>query len=390
MSTPLDELPIIDVDTHFTEPPDLWTSRAPAVLADRAPRVTRNDRGQEQWIADDGLVLGPVGYCVIRPDGSKENGQVTLDTFAEVHPGASEPKARLGVMDSFGITMQILYPNVLGFTGSFVMNIRDEALRNFCITAYNDAAADVQRAGDGRLFPQAVLPIWDVEAAVDEIERAHDHLGLTGIVITDSPETWGLPVLSDAHWDPVWATAQERSLPVNFHIGGGGPMGTVWPGPSGGASIAAMSTLADMGNMRCLTNLIFSGLLDRFPSLKFVSVESGVGWIPFLIECAEYQMDENGVTGLDLRPREYFQRQIYASYWFESEIGSALAKLGEDNVMFETDFPHPTCLYPAVREKVHETLGGLAPRVQKKILYETAARVYNLPLPRGVGQDASV
>ena len=381
MSASLDELPIIDVDTHFTEPPDLWTSRAPKALADRVPRVETNDHGREQWVVDRDLVLGPVGYCVIRPDGSKANGQVTLDTFADIHPGASDPKARLEVMDSFGITMQVLYPNVLGFTGSFVMNVEDEALRNFCITGYNDAVADLAAAGEGRLLPQAVLPIWDIEAAVRELVRAHDDLGLTGIVLTDSPEVWGCPVLSDRHWDPLWAAAQERGLPVNFHIGGGGPMGNVWPGPSEGAWIAAMSTLADMGNMRCITNLIFSGLLDRFPALKFVSVESGIGWIPFLIECAEYQMDENGVTGLELRPREYFERQIFASYWFESDIATALSKLGEDNLMFETDFPHPTCLYPEVRAKVHETVGVLEPRVQRKVLYETAARVYNLELP---------
>ncbi len=380
MSPQLDDFPIIDVDTHFTEPPDLWTTRAPRALADVAPRVVRNAQGREQWVVGRDLVLGPVGYCVIRSDGSKATGQVTLDTFAEIHRGASEPKARLEVMDSFGITKQVLYPNVLGFTGSFVMNIEDETLRNFCVAAYNDAAADLQADGERRLFPQAVLPIWDVAAAVRELERACDGLGLKGIVVTDSPEVWGLPVLSDEHWDPLWAAAQERGLPINFHIGGGGPMGAVWPGPSQAAWIAAMSTLADMGNMRCITNLIFSGLLDRFPALKFVSVESGIGWIPFLIECAEYQMDENGVTGLDLRPREYFQRQIFASYWFESEIGTALSKLGEDNLMFETDFPHPTCLYPHIREKVHQTLGALEPRVQRKVLYETAARVYQLEI----------
>lgn len=380
MDARLEDLPVIDVDTHFTEPPDLWTSRAPAKLIDRAPRVVRNDQGQEQWVVDVDRVLGPVGYCVVRRDGSKGSGRVTLATFEEVHPGASDPQARLAVMDSFGITMQILYPNVLGFTGSFVMNIGDAALRSFCITAYNDAVADLQRSGRGRLFPQAVLPIWDIGEAVAELERAHDRLGLKGVVLTDSPETWGLPHLSDPTWDPLWAAAQERGLPINFHIGGGGSAGDVWPGPSAGAWIAAMSTFAQMGNMRCILNLIFSGLLDRFPSLNFVSVESGVGWIPFLIESAEYQWDENAVTGLELRPREYFQRQIFASYWFENEIGTALEKLGEDNLMFETDFPHPTCLYPEVREKIGQTLGHLAPRIQRKVLFETAARVYGLEI----------
>jgi predicted TIM-barrel fold metal-dependent hydrolase len=383
MTTPLARMPIVDVDTHFTEPPDFWTSRAPAELRDRAPRVESDDRGHEHWVVDRDLVLGPVGYCVIRKDGSKATGRVTLDTFAEIHPGASQARARLRFMDEHGLTMQILYPNVLGFTGSFVMNINDTELRNFCVSAYNDGAADLQQESNGRLLPQAVLPIWDVDLAVAELIRSHEKLGLSGIVLTDSPESWGLPTLSEPHWDPLWSAAQERNLPINFHIGGGGSIGNVWAGMSEARAIATMSTLADLGNMRCVANLIFSGLLDRFPKLDFVSVESGVGWLPFLLELAEYQFDENGVTDLALRPREYFQRQIFASYWFESDVRTAIDKLGEDNVMFETDFPHPTCLYPGIREHVRATLGEMEERVQRKVLYKTAARVYGLTVAGG-------
>ena len=145
-----------------------------------------------------------------------------------------------------------------------------------------------------------------------------------------------------------------------------------------GACIATLSTQAFLGNQRCITNLIFSGLLDRFPSLDFVSVESGIGWIPFLLDLCEYQFDENGITSLELRPKQYFDRQIYASYWFEGDAATPIEKLGEDNVMFETDFPHPTCLYPGVKQHVQDTLGGLDPRIQRKVLYQTAERVYNL------------
>jgi predicted TIM-barrel fold metal-dependent hydrolase len=377
----LADLPIIDVDTHYTEPPDLWTSRAPAKLRDVAPRVERDDQGRERWVVGRDMILGPVGYCVIRKDGSKANGRVTLDTFAEVHPGASDAKARLRFMDEHGLSMQVVYPNILGFTGSFVMGIQDLELRNFCVTAYNDAIGDLQAESGGRLLPQALLPIWDVELSVKELVRCHEQLGLSGLVITDSPEVWGLPTLSEAHWDPLWSEAQSRRLPVNFHIGGGASIGSLWAGMSEPAAIAAMSSLADMGNMRCIVNLIFSGLLDRYPTLNFVSVESGIGWIPFLIELAEYQVDENGVKGLALRPREYFKRQIYASYWFESDVKNAIEKLGEDNLMFETDFPHPTCLYPGIASKVQQTLADLDPRVQRKVLYETAQRVYNVELP---------
>ena len=378
MSSKLADMPIIDVDTHYTEPPDLWTSLAPAALKARAPRVTSDKDGNQSWIVDENLKLGPVGYCVIRADGSKALGTTTLMRMEEMHPGATDPGARLQVMDEQGIGKQILYPNVLGFAGSFVMNIRDVPLRNFCVQAYNEHAAGLQRDSDGRLLPQAMLPIWDMDLAVAEVVRCHEEYGMTGIVLTDSPELWQLPTLSEAYWDPLWTEAQDRGLPVNFHIGGGASIGNLWAGMDMPTAIAAMSSLADITNMRCLVNLIFSGLLDRYPRLKFVSVESGMGWIPFLLDLAHYQVGQNGVSHLELTPLEYFQRQIYASYWFETDVAHAVERLGPDNIMFETDFPHPACLYPSVQDQVQRSLGDLPEAVQRKILYETAARVYQV------------
>ena len=382
MNAALADMPIIDIDTHFTEPPDLWTARAPRKLRDAVPRVEVGANGSQQWMVGD-LPLGPPGFCVIGKDGSKAYGQISLESFEEMTDAATLPHARLLAMDELGLHTQILYPNILGFAGSKMMQVKDVEVRNFCITGYNDAIADLQRAGEGRLYPQALLPFWDIELAVAELRRCHDKLGLTGFTMTDAPEMWNMPYLHDPAWDPLWGEAQERGLPVNFHIGSG-TMLAPWPGLDNNRMLAAISTMLFMNNMRCLTNLIFSGLLDRFPALNFVSVESGIGWLPFMLEACEYQMDENLVDrgGLELRPTEYFKRQIYASFWFEKQnVGRTIELLGEDNIMFETDFPHPTCLYPGVREQVQASLGDVAIEAQRKILYETAARVYNLPTP---------
>ena len=379
MTTALASMPIIDVDTHYTEHPELWTALAPASLKARAPRVVEDADGHQIWVVDEDMRLGTVGYCVIRPDGSKALGTTTLTRMDEMHPGATDPQARLAVMDEHGISRQILYPNILGFAGSFVMNIKDVPLRNFCVQAYNEHSAQMQAATGGRLLPQAMLPIWDMDLTVRELIRCHEEYGLVGIVMTDSPELWRLPTLSESYWDPLWTEAQERGLPINFHIGGGASIGNLWAGIDEPTAIAAMSSLTDITNMRGLINLIFSGLLDRYPKLKFVSVESGMGWIPFLLELAQYQIGQNGVTHLSLTPLEYFQRQIYASYWFETDVAYAVQRLGPDNIMFETDYPHPACLYPSVQDQVQKSLGGLPEAVQRKILYETAARVYQLP-----------
>ena len=374
-------MPIIDIDTHWAEARDFWTSRAPAKFRDVAPRVERDENGLDHWVVEEDMIMCPVGYCVIKEDGDKVFGKLAVDTFDEMHPGASQPKERLKIMDEHRINVQILYPNALGFAGSLVMQMKDAELRNFCVTAYNDAMAEVQAEGEGRLFPQAVVPFWDMDLAVKELERCHDELGMTGLVVTDSPETYGLPNLLQSYWEPLWSVAQERGLPVNFHIGGGFSPGEPWQGFFAPGGIACSSTLAHLGNIRTVANLIFSGLLDRFPSLKFVSVESGIGWLPFLLEFAEWQFDENKVTHLELRPMEYFRRQIFASYWFESDAETVIRKLGADNIMFETDIPHPTCLYPAIQDKVTETLGGLGEEAQRKVLYENASRVYGIELP---------
>ena len=166
----------------------------------------------------------------------------------------------------------------------------------------------------------AVLPVWDVRAAVAELERCNDELGLTGFVLTDSVIDAGLPPLHDPHWEPLWEVAQDRGMPCNFHIGPGLAMPRVWGNYEPARLFAAMSTMAQMGNMMCIVNLITSGLLDRYPKLDFVSVESGVGWLPFMLESLDYQFMENGVQGAQLTPTEYFQRQIYGSYWFEQDL----------------------------------------------------------------------
>ena len=381
MTDDITQMPVIDVDSHWTEPPDLWSKRAPEKFRDRVLRVAKNAEGVEQWVIEDGQVMGQVGYCSIRPDGSKSKASIAFDTFDEVHPGAIDVAPRLDYMDEHGLTLQIVYPNILGFVGHMVMNVKDAEHRAFCSTAYNDACGELQAESRGRLFPQAMLPFWDIEASVKELERAQDDLGLTGFVITDSMEDWGLKPLHDPHWDPLWDAAQERGVPVNFHIGGGGGPMRLWDRYPPGRMFAALSTMAQMGNLVCVVNLISSGLLDRFPRLKFVSVESGIGWLPFALESLDYQFVENGVDDLKLRPTEYFRRQIYGSYWFESDPSHAIEKLGEDNLMFETDFPHATCLYPGVKETMQASLEGLEPRVQRKLLYETAAKVYQLSIP---------
>jgi predicted TIM-barrel fold metal-dependent hydrolase len=178
-------------------------------------------------------------------------------------------------------------------------------------------------------------------------------------------------------------------MPVNFHIGasessmewfGSSP----WPSMGRDEKLAIGSALIYVENARVLSNLIYSGVLERFPSLRFVSVESGIGWIPFILEALDYQLEETAPAvkrRLSLRPSEYFRRQGYGCFWFERTGPARLIEaIGVNNVLFETDFPHPTCLYPDALERVAEVMSGASDQVSRRVLQDNAAELYRIVL----------
>ena len=387
---------VIDVDTHISEPLDLWTSRATPRYRDRVPQMRMLD-GQWVWTIDGDRSVG-IGSAasVIYRDGSKAAGIEFTDwQVDEVHPGCSRTKERLQLMDENGIWAQVVYPNVLGFAGQGRGPVGaprrepvDADLRLVCTRIYNDAMAEMQAESGDRLLPMALLPWWDIDLAVAEAERCHA-MGMRGVNINSDPQLHGMQDLSGEYWTPLWELCSDQGLPVNFHIGASDSTmswygETPWPSLQPEEKLAVGSSMMFISNAKVILNLITSGLLERFPKLNFVSVESGIGWIPFILETLDYSLAESGAHRLDklsMSPSDYFRRQIYACFWFESRDAAAtIRRVGVDNVMFETDFPHPTCLYPRPLEQARERLAELTPEEQRKVLSTNAARVYRVPL----------
>jgi uncharacterized protein len=139
-----------------------------------------------------------------------------------------------------------------------------------------------------------------------------------------------------------------------------------------------------LNNARMVINSVYAGIFDRHPTLKMVSVESGIGWIPFILETMDYEILENApqqAAELSRKPSEYFKSNWYGTFWFEENGGDLqglIDKLGEDNVMFETDFPHPTCMYPDPLSTVEARMSALRPETRRKVLGENAAKLYRL------------
>jgi predicted TIM-barrel fold metal-dependent hydrolase len=383
---------VIDVDTHYVEPHDLWTKRAPAKYLDRVPQVKVVD-GVRSWVIDGDKILqeGAAPASVIRKDGYKWPGLEFLNhQIEEVHPASYGVAERLANMDACGIQAQILYPNVLGFGGQNAVQV-DNDLRRVSVEIFNDAMAEVQHESGDRMFPMAMLPWWDVKLAVREIERCHA-MGLRGININSDPHNFTrsdgtkLPDLGQEYWDPMWEACEAMNLPINFHIGASeqsmdwlGNQG--WPGLPYELKGALGGAMLFINNGRVMGNLILSGLFDRRPNLQFVSVESGIGWIPFLLEAIDYEVKEAGTNAFNLqrKPSEYFPTNFHACFWFERrDLTNQIKAVGVDNVLFETDFPHPVCLYPI--DDMEQAMSGLTDEEKNKILSGNAAKLYNIPL----------
>ena len=216
-------------------------------------------------------------------------------------------------------------------------------------------------------------------------------MGHRGILFTGEPQAFDLPLLGDPHWDPLWSAAVELDQPVSFHIGSGNMeagMGRKQVQAYGRmATFAAGSVNIFLANGFQVMDLLISGVLIRHPEIKFVSVESGIGWIPFALEAIDYQFQGNKVPEerpeFDMLPSEYFARNVYACYWFEQVAPRRLVdKVGADNILFETDFPHPTSLYgDEVHDRIREGLGDCDEETRHKILWSNGQKLYKVEEP---------
>jgi uncharacterized protein len=380
---------VVDADSHWSERHDMFTSEAPASMKDRVPHVEEID-GERVWMFD-GVQMGQ--YSAASVIGADRNKHKAIESLAvwtpeQAHVGASDPKERVKVLDECGIDAQVIFPSTIGLGGQGLGAVEDEALKRITVEIYNNRMARIQAESRNRLLPLPLMPAWSIEACVAESERVAG-LGARGVNMTSDPQDLGAPDLASDAWTPFWEVCADKKLPVHFHIGASVTGMTFfgsypWPSQAPGTKLAIGGTLLFIGNARVVTNLILSRVFDRHPDLQMVSVESGIGWIPFILETLDYEMAENAPDELakfQKPPSEYFRSNLYATFWFEKSHGKLpdlVDAVGPDRVLFETDFPHPTCLYPDPLNAVDATLDTLPADVRSKILGENARALYRL------------
>ncbi|PEQ11580.1 amidohydrolase [Novosphingobium sp. PC22D] len=378
---------IVDCDTHFTEPADLWTSHAPAGMKDKMPHVRRID-GADQWFVGD-RHFGSMGGNVIARDGNKLLGRLAFPNYDEINPGSYSVPDRLKDMDAMGVWAQICFQNGGVTQVGSLLSLDDEPLAIAITEIYNDACKERMDQSGGRINGMGTLPYWDKAVMDKEMRRIAD-MGLKGITLPDRPERVesssgyiGPDGKVSPFWADVFAICEAQGIPLNFHLNASlDANSAIWDNLGFDQKLPIHAGLHHIGCAATMANFMVSGLLDAYENIKIGLIESGMGWVPFWLEAMEHQLDEFRTftnRGLKKRPKEYFAKNFWVSYWFEHYAPTRMLEdIGVDKVMFETDFPHPTSLYPGVQDKLVETLGQYPHEIRKRVLEDNAVTLYNL------------
>ncbi len=365
---------IISADDHIDLrflPPDLWQSRVPAALRDRAPRVV--DQGQGPvWVCGDSN-WGPWG----RGGHSGLKWAVERDDSYDVAPRPTVPELRLADMTRDGVDASVMYGPVA------LLQADDPAVRQACYTAYNDWLVEFCQAEPRRLIGAGMLPADDPALATQELQRLA-RLGLRHAMLLAAVAD---PPIYHPAWEPFWATAAETGIPIGLHLIVRPP--DAHPGVSSLAASVSNGVRAPLQLVDPLAALIFSGVFERYPALRLVLAESGIAWLPFTLQrmdreygkytrfAADFWAARGGIP-LSMRPSEYFQRQVWATFQ-DDPVGLAMVSyIGEDRVMWASDYPHPDSTWPYSQQVIADTMGNLPAATRQKITRDNARALYGL------------
>ena len=376
---------VISADCHIDLiwlPPDLFTSNASGQMKDRMPFVTEGEKGPK-WVSkgggEFGLMngMGSAGREYIPGQIARSDRMAETGLYEDGKKGVrrlTEPELRIKDQERDGVRGEVLY-GILGASN----RLGDPEAATEMMTIYNTWLADFCDAAPERFAGIACVPNHDVPAAVAEIERVAERGAVRGLEIANSLDM--LP-LYHPDWDPLWAAANAAKLPVHVHTIGQRRADTTGFAPLQlRQAFAVQITSFQMGMSRILMEVIFGGVLEKYPDVTLVIGESGIGWIPYVLEHMDLEWEEQfkDLT-LTMKPSEYWYRQCRATYQSDTVGLKLLDVLGEDNVMWGSDFPHPDGVWPDSQDFLEREVGHLPEATRRKVICENAAKLYGFPL----------
>ncbi|TML38620.1 MAG: amidohydrolase [Actinobacteria bacterium] len=366
----------VDADSHVLEPADLWETYLEPEYRDRAIRITEVN-GVEQLVMGGQVVLAGTlaGLGGVHVERSRLFSG-TMRYTDGCPPASYDPAARLALYDDWGVAAGVVFPTV----GILPFPCDDTALASAYCRAYNTWLAEFSAEAEGRILPIAHLNLADVDEAARELDRCLA-LGFKGVFVAPEPVNGIRP--GNPHFDPLWDRCAEAGVPACLHVvvrfGGAGVPFEPWL-LAGSGMVFAFALGAPGQIVPALASMVLDGVFDRVPSLKVLCVEAGCGWAAHLMD----RLDEKHellsfMQGpLRRRPSEYLRENVwYVAEPGERSIGAMLDLVGEDRILWGSDFPHIDSTLDAP-SLIRESVRALSPARQAAVLGTNAAALFGI------------
>jgi predicted TIM-barrel fold metal-dependent hydrolase len=375
--------PVISVDDHIAEPPDVFAGRMPSHLVERGPQIVEMPDGAEVWAYDNSIVfdLG-LGVVAGRPREEWTHDPLRFD---EMRRGCWDVHARVRDMDLDGVWASVCFPSLaFGFAGRVLSLHKDRELGLAAIRAWNQWMIEEWAGAYPDRFIPLQLPYMADPAIAGEEVRRNAELGFKAVSFVEAPHRLDLPPIIDHdHWRPFLAACEETGTVVCLHTGSSG---FVMQG-SPGSSLNVQTSLFPAGAFTAAIDWTWGRIPILYPDLKIALSEGGIGWVPMAIDRLNYVVEHSAgpATGdpwtADITPCEAFLR----SFWFcmldDPNTLHARHEIGVDHIMFETDYPHADSTWPGTQDLLRSRLGGLPTEEAEAIAFRNAAALFRHPLP---------
>ena len=350
----------VSADSHVLEPPDLWVQRLDGRFRHRAPRVEAGPNGNMfHCEGREPQSVRPLGTPFAMWGKQTEEGR----------RGGWDPAARLEDMAVDGIEAEVLYPSL----AMLIYSMEDGELQAACFRAYNDWLTEFSGAFPKQLYGVGLISMYDVESGVQELRRVA-RLGLPGVAI------WGTPPeelgFASSRYDPFWAEAEKLRMPVSLHCFTGKTQN--WR-----ANFMASYAVSTQAIQVSLATIIFSGVFERFPNLKLLSVENDIGWAPYLLQRMDYGYQRKGerrglLFASGRLPSEQFRTNVVCTFMTD-EVGVAtLDLMGADVLLWATDYPHDDSTWPESQKVLESQFAGVSDADKEKIVFSNAVNLYRM------------
>lgn len=370
----MNDLILISVDDHIIEPPDMWDKHLPAAYKDKAPRVVSKN-GADTWVYE-GREMPNVALNAVVGRPPEEYGFEPVG-YSQIRKGTHSLKEHIDDMNADGILARLMYPTMALFAGAAFLGSKDYSAAKVMVSAYNDWMFDEWCAGaPGRFIMNGIIPLWDVNLAVEEAKRLAAK-GCHSLSFPDLPAALKLPTIHSGYWDPLFKVMSDNRMVVSCHIGSGG----MAPHASMESPIDVWITTMPISIHVAAADWLFSPVFKKFPNLMISLAEGGVGWIPYLLERAEFvyrhhrawtHSDFGGLT-----PTELFHRNFITCFIEDKFAMHSTSYLNMDNVCWECDYPHSDCVWPQSPEIIWDSVKHLPKTIIDKVTHANAMREYS-------------